>query len=51
MWMTDSIVDYVNDFIGKFVTIVFFEKRLDESGQKDYVDNLKTMITHLAKKL
>ena len=31
-WATDAIVDFVNDYLVKLVEIVFFEKRLDESG-------------------
>ena len=51
MWMCDSIVDFVNDYIPNLVKIVFFEKRLDETGQKDYCDHLSKMITYLSKKL
>ena len=51
MWQTDALVDYANDFISKFVGIVFMEKRLDESGQNDYCGHLRTMVTFLNKTL
>lgn len=51
MWACDALVDYSNDFITKLVKIVFFEKRLDESGQNDYVEHLRTMVSFLNKKL
>lgn len=50
-WACDSIVDYSNDYIVKLVKPVFFEKRLDESGQKDYSDNLRAFVTYLSKRL
>ena len=36
MWAADSIVDWINDYTAKIVGLVAFEKRLDESGEKDF---------------
>lgn len=45
----DALVDYSNDFIAKFVKLTFFEKKLDEEGQKEYAEFLKTYVTYLQK--
>ena len=50
-WVTDAFTDYVNDFLGKFVTITFFQKKIDEEGQNEYVSALTTMVEHLEKHL
>jgi len=47
----DALVDYANDFIGKLVVLTFFEKKLDEAGQKEYAEYLKTFTAHLEKQL
>ena len=50
-WQADALTDYANDFIGTFVTIVFFEKKHDEEGQQRYKEALEKMCAHLEKHL
>ena len=50
-WACDSLVDWSNDFLGQVAKIVFFEKRFDSEGEKDFLEIVSKMTAYLAKKL
>ena len=51
MWACDSITEWANDMLVKVSTIVFFEKRFDETGERDLLQVVRDMTAFMSKRL
>jgi glutathione S-transferase len=50
-WYADSLVDYSNNLITKFYTIIALKKDYGEAGQKEFAETATMLVSHLNKQL